>query len=107
MSEWCGIRTTDEAMAELAAARIPSGPVLSIQQSLDDPMVQALDHLKPVDYPGAPRPAPIADIPFQLSETAVGVTKRAPTIGEHNNQILQELGYSASDINQFGDEGII
>ncbi|MEM7336381.1 MAG: CoA transferase [Chloroflexota bacterium] len=107
MSNWTMSRTTEEAMVELAEARIPSGPVLSIQQSLDDPRVQALGHLKPVEYPGAPRPAPIADIPFQLSETAVGVTQRAPTIGEHNQQILSELGYSDADIAKLVAEGIL
>jgi len=31
----------------------------------------------------------------------------APELGEHNNEILKKLGYSAADIKQFKEEGVI
>ncbi len=107
MALWCGERTTDEALAQLEAARVPAGPVLTPQQSIDDPQVRAAGLLKDTDYPGLPRPAPIADMPLRLSETPPGIQTRAPTLGEHTDAILEELGYSPEKIAAFRKSGVI
>jgi crotonobetainyl-CoA:carnitine CoA-transferase CaiB-like acyl-CoA transferase len=107
MGRWCGERTTAVALTELEAARIPCGPVLNYREALDHPYVQELNHLKPLDYPGAPAPIPIADAPFGMSETAVGLRHRAPTLGEHTDQILQQLGYPLDEITHLRKTGIV
>ncbi|MEM7031951.1 MAG: CoA transferase [Chloroflexota bacterium] len=106
-AKWCGSRTTAEALSELEAARIPAGPVLTYQKALDHPAIQAIAHLKPVEYPGAPSPVPISDTPFTLSETPMGLSQRAPTIGEHTDEILLSLGYAHEQIDQFRQDGIV
>ena len=93
MAQWCAARTTAEALAALEDARIPAGPVLSPQQTLDDPHVAAAGLLKALAFPGAPVPAPVADTPFSLSAGAPGIRTRAPRLGEHTDEILDELGY--------------
>src|SRR5947207_6134124 len=60
MAAWTAERTTAEALAELEAARIPAGPLYSPQQALDDPHIRAAELLADTDYPGLPRPAPLA-----------------------------------------------
>ena len=107
MGQWCSLRTTAVALAELEAARIPCGPVLNYQEALDHPYVKALNHLKPMGYPGTPAPVPLADAPFGMSETAVGLRHRAPTVGEHTDQILQQLGYSSDEITRWRAEGVV
>jgi len=98
MSAWCAERTTEAAIAELAEARIPAGPVLTPAQVLADPHVAARKLFKPTDYPGLPRPAPLKETPVRLSETPGGVRTRPPTLGEHTERILTDLGYSAEEI---------
>jgi crotonobetainyl-CoA:carnitine CoA-transferase CaiB-like acyl-CoA transferase len=88
----------DEAVAALDAARIPASPLLSPQQVLDDPHVQAMGFLKPVDYPGLPHPAPVVETPFRLSATPGTIRSRAPTLGEHTDGLLADLGYSPAAI---------
>ena len=84
----------------MEAARIPAGPVMSPQQVLDDPHAAARGVFKALAYPGADKPAPVMDTPFSLSATPTAVTKRAPTLGEHTDQIMVSLGYSKADITQ-------
>ncbi len=98
MRRWCETRSTEEAVRILGAAMIPCGPVLSPQQALDHPQVQSLGLFQPLDYPGLPRPAPVARVPVSMSVSAVEIHHRAPQLGEHTERILGELGYVAQEI---------
>ena len=107
MGRWCAERTTGEALEILGKAMIPAGPVLKPQQALDDPHVAAMGFLQDVDYPGLPRPAPVARMPAFLSETPGRIRHRAPTLGEHTDAILCELGFGAAQIEELRAQQII
>ena len=98
MSEWTIGRSTAEALAALEAAKIPAGPLYSPQQALEDAHIRAAGLLTDTDYPGIPRPAPLAPTPVDLSATPGRLQRRAPTLGEHTDAILRELGYASADI---------
>jgi crotonobetainyl-CoA:carnitine CoA-transferase CaiB-like acyl-CoA transferase len=98
MNEWTGERTTAEALAALETAKIPAGPLYSPQQALEDAHIRAAGLLEDTMYPGLPRPAPLAPMPVDLSETPGRFRHRAPTLGEHTDAILGELGYGADAI---------
>ena len=98
MNEWTGERTTAEALAALESAKIPAGPLYSPQQALEDAHIRAAGLLADTEYPGLPRPAPLAPMPVDLSETPGHFRHRAPTLGEHTDAILGELGYDAEAI---------
>jgi crotonobetainyl-CoA:carnitine CoA-transferase CaiB-like acyl-CoA transferase len=107
MSEWTAERTTAEALAALEAARIPAGPLHTPQQALEDAHIRAAGLLRDADYPGLPRPAPLAPTPVDLSETPGRFRHRAPTLGEHTDSILTELGYRADAIARLRADGVI
>ena len=98
MNDWLATRTTAEALAELQAARVPAGPVLKLDEVLDDPQVEARDLLQYVQYPGAPNPVPLANTAVRLSATPGGIRHRAPLLGEHTGEVLLEIGYSTEEI---------
>ena len=107
MSRWCAERTTEEAIEILGKSQIPAGPVLRPQQTLDDPQVQAMGFFQPVEFPGAPRPAPVAKVPVRLSETPGSIRSRAPLLGEHTDEILASLGYAGDAIAALREKGIV
>ena len=106
MSEWCAVRTTANCIHELERARVPCGPVYALEQTLSDPQVQARQLLQPFDYPGIGA-VPLPATPVRLTRTPGGIRHRAPLVGEHTDTILQELGYTLADIDQFRAEGVV
>ena len=107
MARWCAERTTQDAVDTLAAAYIPAAPVLSPQQALDHPHIRATGFLTNVDYPGLPNPAPVARAAVRLSETPGEIATRPPTLGEHTDLVLGELGYDAASIAALRKAGAI
>ena len=107
MGRWCAERTTAQALEVLAKARIPSGPVLKPQQTLDDPHINAMGFFEATEFPGAPKPAPIAKAPVWLSQTPGAIRRRAPTLGEHTEAILRSLGYDEGAIADLRSKRVI
>jgi crotonobetainyl-CoA:carnitine CoA-transferase CaiB-like acyl-CoA transferase len=107
MKAWCAERDTATAVRELEAAGVPAGPVYAPRQALADPQVAALGVLRPVDYPGLPKTAQVVDLPLKFSLAPGGIERRPPTIGEHTDEILEELGYGAADIARLRADGIV
>ncbi len=107
MADWCRERTNAEALAALERAGVPAGPVLSMQQALDNPQVAAMHFFELVAFPGLPVAAPVASLPIRFSNMDTAIASRPPTIGEHTEEILRRLGYDVRDIEKFRATGVI
>ena len=107
LAKWCAERSSEEVLAAMEEARLPAGPVLSPQKVLEDPHIEAKGLFQPIDYPGLDKPAPIMRTPVELSETPGEIRHRAPTLGEHTNSIMQELGYQQAEIDELRAQRII
>jgi crotonobetainyl-CoA:carnitine CoA-transferase CaiB-like acyl-CoA transferase len=107
MGRWCAERTSTEALDALAKAGIPAGPVLSPQEVLDHPQVQAMDFFAPTRVAGLAEPAPLTRTPIELSGTPNRIHRAPPTAGEHTEEILGELGFSAEEIARFRSDRVV
>jgi crotonobetainyl-CoA:carnitine CoA-transferase CaiB-like acyl-CoA transferase len=106
MAVWCAARTSAEAIAALEGARVPAGPVYRMAEAIADPHVKASDFFAQVDFPGLPT-APVAATPVKLHATPGTVRRRPPVLGEHTDEILNELGFSRAEIAVLKDSGAV
>jgi crotonobetainyl-CoA:carnitine CoA-transferase CaiB-like acyl-CoA transferase len=106
-SAWCAERSRDEVVAEMESARIPCGPVFDLGEVLSDPQVSARNLFREVDYPGSATPIPLSNTPVRLSETPGSVRNPPPMLGEHTDEVLSELGFSADEIAGLRQSGAI
>lgn len=107
MNSWASKQTTEAAMRELEEARVPCGKIYELSEVLDDPQVKARELIRFVEYPGAPKPAPVPNTPVRLSETPGEIRRRAPMLGEHTDEVLRELGFAETAIAEFRKAGVI
>ncbi|MBV9904926.1 MAG: CoA transferase [Alphaproteobacteria bacterium] len=104
LGKWVAERTSAEAIAAFEGARVPAGPVYRPRQTLDDPHVKGGDFFAEVDFPGVGK-AKVAATPVKLHGTPGSIRKRPPTLGEHTDEVLRELGFSAMEISALKKEG--
>ncbi|MCL4370509.1 MAG: CoA transferase, partial [Chloroflexi bacterium] len=73
-------------------------PVATPRENLNDPQLRARDYWAQVEHPelGATLTYPGAFARF--SETTCGIRRRAPGIGEHNEEVYRELGLSRAEL---------
>ena len=107
VAAWCAERSSEQAIAELEEAKIPSGEVYTPQRALDDPHIREVGFMQDVDYPGLAKPAPVATTPVRFTATPGEIRRRAPTLGEHTDDILGELGYAADEIAALKEKRIV
>jgi len=107
LAKWCAVRSSEEVLAAMEEARLPAGPIMSPQEVLEDPHIEAKGLFQPIDYPGLDKPAPIMQTPVELSETPGEIRHRAPTLGEHTDSIMRELGYQQAEIDELRAQRII
>ncbi len=96
----------DDWIAILRKADIVTAPINTLLEASNDPNVLDNGYVTEVDYPEAGGPLKVHGSPWRFSETPP-VIGRAPGLGAHNEEILTRLGYSADEIAQFRDHGVI
>jgi len=99
-------RPTADWIEKLNAVGVPCGPIYTVDQAFEDPHVQHLGIATKVEHPrlGEKR---IVGQPIHLSRTPWEMRNATPDPGEHNESILSELGFSASDISDLRRQLVI
>jgi formyl-CoA transferase len=93
-------------LGRLEKEGVPSGPINTYAEALIDPHALARNMMVDLVHPGAGAIKALG-VPVKLSHTPGAVDRAAPMLGEHNADILTELGYSDAEQRAFKDNGII
>lgn len=106
-ASWCAARTREQALAELGAAKVPAAPVLSAQEAIDHPQVEALGVLEQINCPDSAATTRVARVPIELSGTPGQIHSGPPAAGAHTDAILRGLGLDDARIATLRAGGII
>ncbi len=98
--------TTQHWVETLNAAGVPCGPVNTVEQVFQDPQILAQEMVMEVAHPGHGL-VRMLGFPMKLSETPCQVRRPAPDLGEHSDEILAGLGYSADAVAALRGAGVI
>jgi crotonobetainyl-CoA:carnitine CoA-transferase CaiB-like acyl-CoA transferase len=80
-----------------SGVHVTFGAVRGPQEVVNDPQLRPNNIIVPLDGAGGKLTSTISS-PLQVHGVAKVPAKRAPELGEHNEQILRELGFAATDI---------
>lgn len=103
-------RTMHETSAHwirlLNDAGVPCSQVMTMDQVFADPQVIDQRSVVTVEHPGHGQVSMLGS-PLYIDGAPLPVRKPAPELGEHNAEVLGELGYSAGDIAQLRERGVV
>jgi formyl-CoA transferase len=90
-------KKSDEWIAILNAAGVPCGPIYNMDQVFADPQVQHLHAAAKIEHPvlGEIR---VVNQAVGLSRTPATMASATAEIGQHTDEVLTEMGYSAAEI---------
>jgi crotonobetainyl-CoA:carnitine CoA-transferase CaiB-like acyl-CoA transferase len=88
------------------SVHVTFGPVRGPLEVINDPQLRANDIVVPLEGAGGKLTSTISS-PMQVHGVAKVPAKRAPGIGEHNEEVLKQLGFSAAEIDGLRASGAI
>jgi crotonobetainyl-CoA:carnitine CoA-transferase CaiB-like acyl-CoA transferase len=90
----------------LSGVHVTFGAVRGPEEVINDPQLRANDIVVPLEGAGGKLTSTISS-PIQVHGVSKVSAKRAPEIGEHNDQVLQQLGFSAAEIDGLRASGAL
>ncbi len=106
LAQWCAGISASDAIAELEQVRVPVGPIYNVEDMLADPHFNSRGLFDEVIIDG--KPLKIPAIMPKLSGTPGATRWPGPSLGSHNDEVLQDmLGLSAEQMAALGEQNII
>ncbi len=106
LASWCAGRELNETVEALLAAGIPAAGVWDARIQSQHPQFVARGFFEDVDHPVV-GVIPVVRPPFRFATVDRWNRTPAPTMGQHNHEILSELGLSAEEIAQLEADEVI
>jgi crotonobetainyl-CoA:carnitine CoA-transferase CaiB-like acyl-CoA transferase len=101
-------RTADEWEVFLQERHVPASRVRMMREALDDPQIASRNLLhRQNDAPGISGGFTVPVAAFKFEHDGPRVDRPPPMFGQHNEEVLTELGYSAAEIAGFRADKIV
>jgi len=99
-------RPSSAWLESLTAAEVPCGPVRDLAEVFSDTQVLAREMVARVEHPSAGE-LRLTGIPFKLAATPGTIRRPPPLLGQHTDELLTELGYTAPEIERLRATGSV
>lgn len=100
VESWTSVKTTAEVIKPMQEMGVPCQAVNDLKQALESEQVAARKMVADVDHPAAGT-VKVINSPIKYSDVYCGAKKAAPTLGQHNNEILCELlGFTETEVEE-------
>jgi formyl-CoA transferase len=106
ISAWTSNKNLNEILEVMEKAEVPAGRIYSAADIAADPHFQARGMIESV-IAGDGEPLKVPGIVPKLSATPGAIRSAAPTLGEHTEEIMRELGFSPLEVRLFREKEII
>lgn len=103
---WCMARTKREIVELFQKGGLPIAPVNSVADIVTDPQLSERGFFVEVVHPVV-GPARYPGLPWLMSDTPGAIWKPAPRLGEDNERVYGELGYTKDDLVRLASAGVI
>lgn len=107
IAQWAASKQLADAVDELIAAGVPAAEVRDNRRSSGHPQNEARGYCEMVDHPVVGM-HPTPTVPIRFASIDHWVDRPAPTLGQHNREILGNLlGHSDAELADLTDKGVI
>lgn len=107
IEEWASTRTVAEVVDIIDKAGVPAAPIYNCEQLCKDKnLIEAREMLVKVPHPDLGELTVIGN-PIKMEETPCQYKKAGPKLGEDNDAVFGELGFSQETLQAYREKGII
>jgi formyl-CoA transferase len=106
LSDIFRIRPIAEWVEVISKAGVPCGPINRVSDVVNDPQVLAREMVVDLPHPKVPD-LRTPGSPLKLAESPPTYRRPPPLLGEHNQEVLAELGYNQEQIGELRQRGVI
>ena len=103
---WLIERTRHEVWAEARRARVVCGPLFTVQELFEDPHFRERDFWQTVTHPELGT-FEMPGRPFIMNDSPWELRRPAPLLGGHTAEVLRELGYADSEIEELAAQRVV
>jgi crotonobetainyl-CoA:carnitine CoA-transferase CaiB-like acyl-CoA transferase len=90
----------------LEQVEVPCGPINTVPEALTDPQIQHRQMVREIPHP-VTGPVPQVMTPFHFGSAQIRANQAPPMLGEHTDDILAELGWTADRIAELRKNAVI
>ncbi|MBI4504116.1 MAG: CoA transferase, partial [Chloroflexi bacterium] len=99
-------RSSEAWLEALLAVGIPCGPINTLDRVFADRHTREREMVQEIEHPVIGRMRSIGS-PIKMRGTPPSIRRPAPTLGQHTDEVLRDLGYDAATMQRLRAEGVV
>ena len=99
-------KTNDHWVKVINDAGVPCGPINKVSEVVSNPQVLARNMIAEMEHPNVPK-LKTPGSPLKLTDSPAAIRRPPPLLGQHNDEVLEEQGFTPEQIADLRERGVI